>query len=86
VSAASRAAASPPLSLTAPPPTAPPPRPRLIDELTRVCRERGCYKVILDCADHNVAFYEKCGLTRKEIQMVRRGRGEDWGLWPRTGL
>ncbi|KIZ04131.1 glucosamine-phosphateN-acetyltransferase [Monoraphidium neglectum] len=44
---------------------------RLIEELVRVCKEKGCYKVILDCADHNVAFYEKCGLTRKEIQMVR---------------
>ena len=31
----------------------------------------GCYKVILDCAEANVVFYEKCGLTRKEIQMVR---------------
>jgi hypothetical protein len=37
-----------------------------------VARGKGCYKVILDCADHNVAFYEKCGLTRKEIQMVSR--------------
>ncbi len=36
----------------------------------RVCKERGCYKVILDCAEHNVAFYEKCGLTKKEVQMV----------------
>lgn len=34
-------------------------------------KESGCYKLILDCAEHNVAFYEKCGLTRKEIQMVR---------------
>ena len=31
----------------------------------------GCYKVILDCAEANVPFYEKCGLTRKEVQMVR---------------
>lgn len=30
----------------------------------------GCYKVILDCGESNVAFYEKCGLTRKEVQMV----------------
>ncbi len=30
----------------------------------------GCYKVILDCAEANVSFYEKCGLTRKEVQMV----------------
>lgn len=44
---------------------------RLIEELVSVCRAKGCYKVILDCADHNVAFYEKCGLTKKEIQMVK---------------
>lgn len=44
---------------------------RLIEELMRVCKERGCYKVILDCAEHNVAFYEKCGLTKKEVQMVK---------------
>ena len=31
----------------------------------------GCYKVILDCAEANIVFYEKCGLTRKEIQLVR---------------
>ena len=34
-------------------------------------KEAGCYKVILDCAEANAAFYEKCGLTRKEVQMVR---------------
>ncbi|GBF99254.1 glucosamine 6-phosphate N-acetyltransferase-like [Raphidocelis subcapitata] len=44
---------------------------RLVEELVSVSRSRGCYKVILDCAEHNVAFYEKCGLTRKEVQMVQ---------------
>jgi len=44
---------------------------RLIEALVAVCRDKGCYKVILDCAEKNVAFYEKCGLTRKEVQMVR---------------
>ncbi len=33
-------------------------------------------KVILDCAESNVAFYEKCGLTRKEVQMVSEGDTE----------
>lgn len=28
-----------------------------------------CYKVILDCADHNVGFYEKCGFHKKEVCM-----------------
>jgi glucosamine-phosphate N-acetyltransferase len=29
----------------------------------------GCYKITLDCADSNVAFYEACGLTRRGSQM-----------------
>ncbi|KAF6250858.1 hypothetical protein COO60DRAFT_1464780 [Scenedesmus sp. NREL 46B-D3] len=43
---------------------------RLIDELVCVAKQRGCYKVILDCAEHNIPLYEKCGLSRKEVQMV----------------
>jgi glucosamine-phosphate N-acetyltransferase len=43
---------------------------RLIDALVRVAKQQGCYKVILDCTEHNVLFYEKCGLSRKEVQMV----------------
>ena len=35
----------------------------------------GCYKVILDCSEDNVPFYNKCGLTKKEVQMVRCGGG-----------
>lgn len=37
----------------------------------RPAQELGCYKVILDCSEDNVPFYEKCGLTRKEVQMVK---------------
>ncbi|KAK9908342.1 hypothetical protein WJX75_006367 [Coccomyxa subellipsoidea] len=44
---------------------------RVIEALLEAAREAGCYKVILDCAEANAAFYEKCGLTRKEIQMVK---------------
>lgn len=44
---------------------------RLIDALTDEARRRGCYKVILDCAESNVAFYERCGYATKELQMVR---------------
>lgn len=44
---------------------------RLIEALVEASRDMGCYKVILDCTEANVAFYEKSGLTRKEIQMVR---------------
>lgn len=44
---------------------------QLIEALIEVCRQQGCYKVLLDCSEANQAFYEKCGLTRKEVQMVK---------------
>jgi len=43
----------------------------LIEAAADAAKAAGCYKVILDCSESNVAFYEKCGLTRKEVQMVR---------------
>jgi glucosamine-phosphate N-acetyltransferase len=43
----------------------------LVEALVEASKAAGCYKVILDCAEHNVAFYEKCGLARKEVQMAR---------------
>lgn len=42
---------------------------RLIDELIRISKELNCYKIILDCARHNVKFYEKCGFKENGIQM-----------------
>ena len=44
---------------------------RLVAVACEAAREAGCYKVILDCSEANAPFYEKCGLTRKEVQMVR---------------
>jgi glucosamine-phosphate N-acetyltransferase len=44
---------------------------RVIEALIEAAKEAGCYKVILDCSEHNAAFYSKCGLEKKEIQMVR---------------
>lgn len=44
---------------------------RLVDACVAGAREGGCYKLILDCAEGNVPFYERCGLTRKEVQMVQ---------------
>lgn len=41
----------------------------LIRALCHVAKEHSCYKVILDCAEGNVAFYERCGFIRKEVQM-----------------
>lgn len=43
---------------------------RVIAALVSYAQRQGCYKVILDCSDSNVPFYQKCGFTRKEVQMV----------------
>lgn len=43
---------------------------RLIEALIAYADSQGCYKVILDCADSNIAFYEKSGFKKKEEQMV----------------
>ena len=29
-----------------------------------------CTEVILDCEEHNVKFYEKCGFALKEVEMA----------------
>lgn len=44
---------------------------RVIAALQHLAQVLGCYKIILDCGEHNVAFYEKCGLRKKEVQMVQ---------------
>lgn len=41
----------------------------LINKLVEVAQEEKCYKVILNCSEDNVGFYEKCGFTQKEVQM-----------------
>jgi len=42
---------------------------RLIHALTDIGRSQGAYKVILDCSEHNAAFYEKCGYVRAGVEM-----------------
>ena len=43
----------------------------LIDRLVRYATEGSarCYKVVLDCKEHNTKFYEKCGFHRAEVCM-----------------
>jgi GNAT superfamily N-acetyltransferase len=43
---------------------------RLIEHLTKRARLLGCYKVILDCSNKNVGFYEKCGFIAKGREMA----------------
>ena len=43
---------------------------KMIDYLTGKARERNCYKVILNCAKHNILFYQKCGFKETgEVEM-----------------
>ncbi|KAF7730955.1 Glucosamine-phosphate N-acetyltransferase-like protein [Apophysomyces ossiformis] len=43
---------------------------RIIEALKGIGASQGCYKVILDCAEKNMPFYEKCGFQPKEHQMA----------------
>ena len=52
---------------------------RIVEHLTGLARARGCYKVILDCAEDNAGFYAKCGFRRKEVQMVQYFEQESSG-------
>ncbi len=45
----------------------------IMKELLAICKERGYYKVTLCCADHNVRFYEACGLEKRGNQMCQLG-------------
>ena len=41
----------------------------LIDTVITVANDLNCYKIILDCSDNNIGFYEKCGFNYKCNQM-----------------
>jgi glucosamine-phosphate N-acetyltransferase len=43
---------------------------KLIDDLVNIARNNGCYKVILNCSEKNVGFYEKAGFKLKDKQMA----------------
>ena len=40
----------------------------IVNELTRIALEnKQLYKVILDCSEGNMGFYEKLGYKKKEV-------------------
>jgi glucosamine-phosphate N-acetyltransferase len=41
----------------------------LVSAALAFAKEKNCYKVILDCSEKNVPFYEKIGFRRNEISM-----------------
>ncbi|KAI8052293.1 acyl-CoA N-acyltransferase [Syncephalis plumigaleata] len=48
-----------------------------IEDIVVDAQQRGtgfgarCYKVLLNCEEHNVGFYERCGLSLCSVQMKR---------------
>lgn len=44
----------------------------IIKALEHMARKLECYKIILDCMDHNQGFYEKCGFFRQGLEMKMR--------------
>ncbi|CAI4060760.1 hypothetical protein N7582_001711 [Saccharomyces uvarum] len=44
----------------------------LIDQLVAIGFSYGCYKIILDCDEKNVKFYEKCGFSNAGVEMQIR--------------
>jgi glucosamine-phosphate N-acetyltransferase len=41
----------------------------LVQKCIDVAKDEKCYKVILDCSDVNVPFYEKAGFRKHEVSM-----------------
>jgi glucosamine-phosphate N-acetyltransferase len=42
----------------------------IVNKLVDIAKENKCYKVTLDCADTNIAFYEKCNFEKRGNQMT----------------
>lgn len=42
---------------------------KLVQHILEECRQAGCYKVILDCEENVIPFYEKLGFHRWEHAM-----------------
>jgi len=53
---------------------------RVVDRAAEIAKGHGCYKILVDCAEKNVAFYEKCGFKRNCVQMSRYFDVEDLPL------
>jgi len=43
----------------------------IINFIEKKTQELGCYKIILNCRDHNIQFYEKCGFKCSANEMSK---------------
>lgn len=41
----------------------------VVRKAIEAAKEAGCYKIVLDCSEENVPFYEKLGFRRHEVEM-----------------
>lgn len=41
----------------------------LLNYLENIARKEKCYKIILNCSDKNIPFYEKCGFESVNVEM-----------------
>ena len=42
----------------------------LINSLIKICQEKKCFKILLDCNKNLIEFYKKCGFNLNGNQMV----------------
>jgi glucosamine-phosphate N-acetyltransferase len=42
----------------------------LVQKCIDYAKIHDCYKIILNCSDENIPFYEKCGFSKKENEMA----------------
>ncbi|ORZ40572.1 acyl-CoA N-acyltransferase [Catenaria anguillulae PL171] len=58
----------------------------IIEALKSIGKNVGCYKIILDCSEKNVPFYQKCGFEKKEVEMVWYIQGSNKSALPKAKL
>ena len=42
----------------------------LVNKCIEHAKQQQCYKIILNCSNENIPFYEKCGFNKKENEMT----------------
>ena len=42
----------------------------IVAKMVEIGKDKGCYKIILDCKETNIGFYEKCGFKKHQMQMA----------------
>jgi len=42
----------------------------LMKKMIDICKQKRCYKMLLDCDIQLIQFYEKCGFTNSGFQMT----------------